>query len=119
MKKSILTSIILPRLAFSVLASAITDISGVWACNLRLADGGSIALAYSFKQDGEKLTGTVDSPQGELMIENGRISGDSLSFGLNIQGINFPHTGRVYQDSIALEVMAQGSKLHACLIRKK
>lgn len=42
-------------------------------------------LTYAFKQDGEKLTGTVTGPQGDpLTLNDGKIAGDKVSFSVNV-----------------------------------
>ena len=48
------------------------DISGNWSGTMQMGDN-PIPLTYAFKQDGEKLTGTVTSPQGEpLPLSEGK-----------------------------------------------
>ena len=40
-----------------------------------------ISLTYAFKQDGEKVTGTVTTPHGDAIpLSDGKIAGDKISF---------------------------------------
>jgi hypothetical protein len=64
------------------------DVSGKWTGSLAMGDN-QITLSYDFKQDGEKLTGTVTGPQGNpLTLNDGKVEGDKLSFTLQVEGPN-------------------------------
>ena len=43
-------------------------------------------LVFTFKVDGQKLTGTVESPMGPNDIESGLIEGDQISFEIDAGG---------------------------------
>jgi hypothetical protein len=64
--------------AIAVTASA-ADISGKWSGQVP-SRGEAIAATFIFKVDGDKLTGTMTSPQGEVALEEGKVSGDQISF---------------------------------------
>ena len=39
-----------------------------------------MSLTYAFKQDGEKVTGTVTTPHGDAIpLSDGKIAGDKIS----------------------------------------
>ncbi len=82
------------------------DISGKWKGQLTTPNGDAIAIDYDFKQDGDKLTGTVTGPQGEpTEIAEGKVDGDKISFVLNVPmngGTKITHTGTITADSITL-----------------
>lgn len=47
-----------------------------------------------FKQDGTKLTGTVQGPQGDpLAIDNGKVDGSHISFTVPFNGTTISHDG--------------------------
>ena len=53
-------------------------------------------ISFTFKQDGTKLTGTVQGPQGDAMaIANGKIDGDKISFTVAFNGMTITHEGTV------------------------
>lgn len=64
---------------FTGLALA-ADITGNWSGTLQMGDN-PLALTFTFQQDGEKLTGTVSTPQGEpLPLNEGKVVGDKVTF---------------------------------------
>jgi len=109
-KKIITTSAFL--LFFAVCFAAIADITGNWTGSFNTPDGNSIAVTYHFKVDGDKLTGTADSPQGSSTIDNGKITGDNFSFKVTVQGQDYAHTGKIYADSCAIDLDLGGPKVH-------
>ncbi len=54
------------------------DVSGEWAITVN-TDGGPIPATLVLKQDGEKVTGSIKSEQGELPLE-GTMKEKTLSF---------------------------------------
>jgi len=65
-------------------AAFAADISGNWSGTMQMGDQ-PFTLTYAFKQDGEKLTGTVTGPQGApLPLNDGKIAGDKLSFSVHV-----------------------------------
>ncbi|MEO8368387.1 MAG: hypothetical protein ABI806_04240 [Candidatus Solibacter sp.] len=65
-------------------AAFAADVSGNWSGTMQMGDQ-ALTLTYAFKQDGEKLTGTVTGPQGDpLPLKEGKISGDRLSFSVQV-----------------------------------
>ena len=56
------------------------DISGNWSGTMQMGDN-PITLTYAFKQDGEKVTGSVTTPHGEAIpLSDGKIAGDKITF---------------------------------------
>ena len=111
MKKRIFTSAAL-LCCFIVCFALIADISGKWSGTIATPDGQDIPVTYNFKVDGEKLTGTADSPQGSVTIDDGKIKGDDFSFKVTVSGNDYPHTGKVYADSLAMNLDFGGQKVH-------
>jgi len=82
------------------------DITGTWIGSMGDGDGG-FSLTYTFKQDGDKLSGTVIGPQGDpLPLINCKLEGDQLSFAVKVDMGGNPATfsskGTVKGDEIAL-----------------
>ncbi|HWB33688.1 MAG TPA: hypothetical protein VG714_10980 [Acidobacteriaceae bacterium] len=100
-------------LAFTPFAAhAATDVSGTWVANMQIPGGGDgFQLTFTFKQDADKITGTVQSAQGEpLPISNGKIDGDKISFNVSFNGNTITHEGTVSGDEIKLSTKsADGS----------
>ncbi len=61
-------------------ATKAADASGSWNTALILGDGNRIEGALKLKQEGDKLTGTTVRNENETQIQDGKITGDQLSF---------------------------------------
>jgi hypothetical protein len=60
------------------------DVDGKWTGTLS-TPGGDVPIAFVFKADGDKLTGTMTGMDGmELPIANGKVDGDKISYSVNI-----------------------------------
>lgn len=85
-------------------AYAATDVSGAWSGEVQGPDGNSMQLTFNFKQDGDKLTGNVQGPQGDPFdIQNGKVDGDKISFDTSFNGMTISHEGTVGSDEIKLK----------------
>ena len=64
-------------LALTSLVAFGADVNGKW-----MSEGGGKGgpQTYTFKADGMKLSGTVETQRGSTEISNGKIDGDSISF---------------------------------------
>lgn len=81
------------------------DLTGQWTATFNTQIGEQ-HYTYTFKVDGEKLTGTAKNDRGTTDITNGTIKGDQISFDerldFNGQTIVIQSTGTVSGDSIKL-----------------
>jgi hypothetical protein len=81
------------------------DQTGQWTATFNTQIGEQ-PYTYTFKVDGEKLTGTAKSDRESTEITNGAIKGDEISFDENFefngQTILIKYTGTVSGDSIKL-----------------
>jgi len=87
-----------------ITALAATDVTGTWSGSLAGPDGGAgMQISFTFKQDGDKLTGTVQGAQGYLIaISEGKMDGDKISFKVSFNGMTITHEGTVNGDEIKL-----------------
>jgi hypothetical protein len=96
-------------LALTSVSALAADVSGTWNADTVGPDGQSYPLTFTFKQDGAKLTGTVQGPQGDpIEISNGKVDGNKLSFEVSFNGITISHAGTVNDagDEIKLSTTA-------------
>ena len=95
--------------------------SGQWASVFNAPDGNAYPLTYTFKIDGDKLTGTLEVAGSSIPIDSGKVSGQNLSFSVNAQGTTYSHKGIYYPaaDSIGMDVTFDGNKQHSTLKRPK
>ena len=102
--------------SFVAAFAAFADLNGKWKGVLKFGDM-EIPLNYTFKVDGEKLTGSIGSEQGENPISDGKIQGNDFSFTLHFNGEKIPHTGKYYGDSTIVFSEFQGQKNRVKLTR--
>ena len=81
------------------------DVTGQWTATFNTQIGEQ-HYTYTFKVDGEKLTGTAKNDRGATDITNGTIKADRISFDesldFNGQTIPIKYTGTVSGDTIKL-----------------
>jgi hypothetical protein len=116
MKRKLFNPVALVCCLLFVIA-VLADPNGKWVGVIQTPDGNTIDVGYNFKVDGAKLTGTAQSPAGEVSIDNGKVDGDKFSFTVNVSGTEYPHTGKFYADSCALDVDFGAAKVHTILKR--
>lgn len=83
-------------------AQAKTDVTGKWAFNVETSAGAG-APTFTFKQDGEKLTGHYTGTFGEADL-TGTVKGADItfSFTVDVQGnsLKETYTGKVDKDTM-------------------
>lgn len=118
MKRKIFTTALLCcAIAFCAVAAVFADLNGKWKGTIATPDGNSIDVSYNFKVDGDKLTGSAASPMGEVTLDNGKIKGDEFTFSVNVSGIDYPHKGKAYADSCAMDIDFGGNSTHFVIKR--
>jgi len=93
------------------------DITGKWTGSIKTPDGNEFPLTYVFKADGNNLTGSLQGPQGEIPITEGKIDGSNFSFKLDFNGMAITNTGKCYTDSLTIDAEVNGNKIHSLLKR--
>jgi hypothetical protein len=80
-RHSMLKTICAACFAITVIAitASAAEISGKWSGQVP-SRGEAVATTFTFKVDGDKLTGTMTGPQGEVSLQEGKFSGDQISF---------------------------------------
>ncbi len=87
------------------LAALAADISGRWEGKMSMPGGGDeMTIAFTFRVDGDKVTGSVESPMGEMPISSGQIKGDDFSFAVDVGGNTIQHKGKITGDTIKITV---------------
>ncbi|MDT3402418.1 hypothetical protein [Mucilaginibacter terrae] len=92
------------------------DINGKWTSVIEY-NGNLVPLAFNFKTESDKLTGTTETPLGVSNITDGKIDKDMISFKLDLNGSTAACTGRTFADSINLKINYQGADFLATLKR--
>lgn len=66
-------------LAATLVAQA-ADITGKWTAQVPGRDGQTREQSFTFKVEGEKLTGTTTGRGGDVAITDGTVKGDAIAF---------------------------------------
>jgi len=94
-----------------------SDVNGKWTGQMAGPDGNGFEISFTFKQDGVKLTGTVQGPQGDpIEIVDGKVDGDKISFVVKIDangGMTITHAGTISGDEIKLNSKVEGGDFPA------
>lgn len=105
MKKTVLTSLLFTLLSVAVALAG--PIDGKWTGKLN----DDYALTLNLKAEGDKLTGTIGNNDGDLPINDGKVTGNSFSFTTEYQGSKLPIKGRVEGEKLYLAVDYNGMEL--------
>jgi len=99
----VFTVLLLSAAAMAIAASP-NPVDGKWQASVS-GPNGDFTITYTFKADGNKLTGTVELPNADPeSISDGKIDGDKISFKTHFQDNTIEHEGTVSGDTIPLKV---------------
>jgi hypothetical protein len=75
-------------LTLTVVSVSAADVAGKWTAQVAGRDGQSREQTFTFKVDGDKLTGSVSGMGGDTEIADGTVKGDAIAFTVvrNFQG---------------------------------
>jgi hypothetical protein len=108
---------------FAVALSLAADVTGTWKGQIDTPNGDKFNLTYSFKQEGEKLTGTTTGPQGDpIEISAAKVAGDRITFTINAPmhgGMAIAHTGKIVSGSEIQMKMDIGNEMSQTFTLKK
>lgn len=95
------------------------DVDGKWVGSVA-GPGGEIPVSFTFKADGDKLTGSTASPDGmEIAIKDGKVEGSNITFvvALDFGGMPFTinYKGVVAPEQIKLSADIFGQVLEVLL----
>ena len=96
------SSLVLVVLLAASFAAAQAGVSGKWKLNFQ-TDQGAVDADLILKQDGEKITGSLNSPQGEAPLE-GTFKGDKLVLSMSVdaggQALTITFDGALEKDTL-------------------
>jgi hypothetical protein len=86
--------------------------TGTWKWNRKTPDGQEQEISATLKQDGEKLTGAVASPLGEVEIQDGKVKDGHVSFRISFDAggnqVTAKFSGKLDGDKIKGKVEITG-----------
>jgi len=95
-------TVILLAAGFAIAATPESAVEGRWQGTVNGANG-SFTTTYTFKAEGQALTGTEESPIVSRSISEGKVNGDKISFKTTVNGNSIEHEGTVSGDAIELK----------------
>jgi hypothetical protein len=64
-------------------AKPAASVDGKWNMSVTGPDGSAMSLTCTFKQEGKKITGTLNGPQGDVALE-GEYADGKIMFGISV-----------------------------------
>lgn len=83
------------------------DVTGKWKASIE-GPQGPMDLMFTFKTEGDKVTGTVASPMGDLPLSDVKVDGDQIAFTVATDQFSVVHKGTVVGDEMKLTVDMMG-----------
>ena len=88
----------------TVTSALAANVDGKWTAQVPGRQGNTQETTFTFKADGDKLSGNVSTPRGERAIEDGKIDGDNISFSQTFErggnSMKIMYKGKVSGDTI-------------------
>jgi hypothetical protein len=78
-------------------AFAQKPIDGTWK-GTRETENGSFEVTYTYKVEGNVLTGTWKTQFGETKLENGKVDGKKISYTISFNDRTLNYTGELVSD---------------------
>lgn len=99
---------------FLAVTTFAADISGKWSAEMQ-GPQGAMTTTFTFKVEGEKLTGTVSGRGGDTPIADGVVKGDEVSFNvtrtMNGNEMKMAYKGKVTGEEIKMTRTRQGGDM--------
>ena len=93
-------------------AAMAADVTGKWIAQIPGRDGQNRETPFTFKVEGDKLTGTTAGRDGDVPIADGKINGDEISFTIsrtfNNNTMKMIYKGKVSGDEIKFTQTREG-----------
>lgn len=109
--------------ALAALAAFGADVDGKWTYEMQTRDGQKRESSMTLKAEGDKLTGSMQGRQGERPIENGKISGDDVSFEMTMnmggESRKMLYKGKVAGDELKLNMSSEGGEFSRDIVAKR
>ena len=115
MRQTLAAAVMTMVLVVSVWAA---DVTGTWKAAFE-GPQGAMELSFTFKTEGDKVTGSVTSPMGELPLSDVKVDGDNITFTVATDQFSVVHKGTVVGDEMKLKVDMMGEAREMVAKRQK
>jgi hypothetical protein len=89
--------------ALATMCVLAADINGQWKARMPTRGGETRGVTFTFKVEGDKLTGTIVDQRGSTNISDGKVSGDTITFSYESPRGKRTVTGTVTGNEIKLK----------------
>lgn len=93
------------------------DVNGKWTGQVP-SRGETASATFVFKVEGDKLTGTMTGAQGETTLQEGKVSGDKISFSTTGGNAKIMFTGTVAGDEIKMTRAREGGQAREFTLKR-
>jgi len=83
-------------------------IDGTWNTTMNTVDG-IVEIVYQFQTNEENINGSVFTPNGVFLVEQGKINGNTISFIIKYGEIIVYHTGYYLRGQLLISTSYQGN----------
>ena len=91
-------------------AAPAENVTGNWSGAMQ-GPNGDMNITFHLKQDGEKLTGSVETGMGDPVdIQNGKVDHEKVYWETSFNGMTIQHEGTVSGDEMKIHVMSDGGQ---------
>jgi len=95
MKKTILSTVLFLMISAVTFAAGV---DGTWLTKVKIQDGNELELTYVFKTEGEKVTGSMKTPNGDMPLANIKVDGKNISFEMSFGDQAMKYAGSLKDD---------------------
>ena len=95
MKKTIFSTVLFLMVTAAAFAGGF---EGTWTSKVKGQDGVDMDLIFVFKMEGEKLTGVIKTPNGDMPLSNAKIDGKILTFEITFGDMTMKHVCTMKDD---------------------
>ena len=102
--------------AFAIVSLFAADMSGAfsgtWKGEVKLPNGQALPFVVHLKQDGSKISGTMDGIGGpDVVIQNGKVEGDTITYQgvrkINNADVKFDYTAKPVGDTLEFKIVRE------------
>ena len=95
------------------------DVTGQWTAQVPGRGGDPQETTFNFKVEGDKLTGSMVTPRGERPIENGKVTGEEISFTRTFGEMKILYKGKVSGNEIKFTMQREGGEPREFVAKRK
>ena len=116
MKQLVTFSLLILVVAVGIVFAS--GIDGRWLGQIPGPEG-NMDLAFTFKVQGDTITGSVETMMGEMPIKPGKVNGKQFAFDVDAGGMSVSHACTFLGDSILMRYSMMGMDTLETILKRK